>query len=86
MKKEFLREGANAYKIELDEVHKVKGLTHIELDLIEKLNPESVKVLLKRSDKVPHQSDRYYNFLIQNGDPIEFDENDEDPITYMEAI
>ena len=32
LKKEFLSEGANTYKIELDEVHKVEGPTHIELD------------------------------------------------------
>ena len=32
LKKEFLGEGANACKIELDEVHEVEGPTHIEFD------------------------------------------------------
>ena len=32
LQKEFLGEGANAYKIKLDEVHEVGGLTHTELD------------------------------------------------------
>ena len=35
---------------------------------------------------VPHQPDRYYGFLIQDGDPVELDENNEDSITYMDAI
>ena len=37
-------------------------------------------------DRVPHQLDRYYNFLIRNGDFIELDENNEDPITYIDAM
>ena len=41
---------------------------------------------MRRSDRVLRQSDRYYDFLIQDDDPIEFDENDEDLITYMEAM
>ena len=64
----------------------MKGLTHTELDLIRKSIPVSVEVPLRRSDRVPHQSDRYYGFLIQDDDPIEFDKNDKDLITYMEAI
>ena len=47
---------------------------------------EPVEALLKRFDRVPHQSDRYYDFLIRNDNLIELDENDEDPITYMEAM
>ena len=86
MENEFLGEGANACKIELDEVHEVEGPTHTELSLIGELNLEPVKALLRRSGRVPCQSDRYYDFLIQDGDPIELDENDEDPITYMEAM
>ena len=54
--------------------------------LIEKSNLEPVEAPLRRSDRVPRQPIRYYNFLIRDGDPIEVDENDEDPITYMEAI
>ena len=34
LKKKFLREEANAYKIKLGEVQKVKGSIHTELDLI----------------------------------------------------
>ena len=30
--------------------------------------------------------DRYYGFLIWDGDLIKLDENDEDPITYMDAM
>ena len=41
---------------------------------------------LRRSSRVPHQPDKYYDFLIQDGDPIALNENDEDPITYMEAM
>ena len=59
LKKEFLKEGANACKIKLNEVQKVKGPTHTELDLIEKSNLKSVEVPLRRSSRVPHQSDRY---------------------------
>ena len=36
--------------------------------------------LLKRSDRVSYPSDRYYNFLVRDGDPIELDENNEDQI------
>ena len=85
-KKKFLSEGANTCKIELDEIHEVKGLTHIELDLIGESNLKPVEAPLKRSDRVPHQSDRYYSFFIRDGDLIELDENDENPITYMEAM
>ena len=45
-----------------------------------------VEAPLKRFDRVSHQPDIYYNFLIQVEDPIELNENNEDPITYMEAI
>ena len=68
LKNEFLREGANGYKIELDEVQEVKELTHIELNLIEESNPKPVKAPLKRSDRVPNQPDRYYGFLIRDDD------------------
>ena len=45
-----------------------------------------VQASLRRSSRVPRQPDRYYGFLIRDDDPIELDENDEDPITYMDAI
>ena len=86
MEKKFLGEGANACKIELDEVQKVEGLTHTELNLIEESNLEPIEASLRRFDRVPHQLDKYYDFLVKNDDTIKLDENDEDPITYMEAM
>ena len=85
-KKKFLGEKTNASKIELSEVHEVEEPAHTKSDSIGESNPEPVEVLLKRSDRVLHQPDRYYGFLIQNSVPIELDEHDEDPITYMEAM
>ena len=86
LEKKFLGEETNAYKIELDEVHKVEELTHTELYLIRESNSEPLEAPLRRSDKVLHQPDRYYDFLVQNDDPIKLDENDEDSITYMDAM
>ena len=45
-----------------------------------------VEAPLRRSDRVSHQSNRYYGFLIQDGDPVELDESNEDPITYIDAM
>ena len=84
MKKKCLGEGSNACKIKLDEVHEVEGPMHTKLDLIRESNLEPVEVPLRRFDRVPHQAN--YNFLIRDDDPIELDENDEDPITCMEAM
>ena len=42
LEKEFFGEGANTYKIELNEVYKVKGLTHTKLDLISESNLKSI--------------------------------------------
>ena len=64
MEKEFLGEGANACKIELDEVHEVEGLTHTELELLGETNSEPIEPPLRRSGRVPCQSDRYYDFLV----------------------
>ena len=86
LEKEFLKERTNITKIERNEFYEVEIPTHIESDLIEDSNSEPVEVPLRRSDRVPHQSDRYYNFLMQDGDLIELDENDEDLITYIEAM
>ena len=41
---------------------------------------------LRRSDRVSCQSDRCLGFLIPDGDPVKLNENDKDPITYMDAI
>ena len=61
---EFHDEGTNACKIKLDEVHKVEGPTHTELDSIGESNLEPLEAPLRKSDRVPHQSDRYYDFLV----------------------
>ena len=90
LKKEFLGEGTNTSKIELDEVWSVKELTQssksIKSDLIRSNLKSIVETSLRRSDRVPHQLDRYYDFLIQDGDPVELDENNENLITHMDAI
>ena len=62
LKKKFLGEGANACKIKLDEVHEMEGLTHTELGSIGESNLEPVEAPLRRSGRVPRQSDRYYGF------------------------
>ena len=89
LEKEFLGEGIVASKVELKEVRQVKKSTQIaepEPDLV-RLDPKPiVPAPLRRSGRVPCQSDRYYGFLVQDGDPIELDENDEDPITYMDVM
>ena len=89
LKKEFLDEGTVASKVELDEVRQVKKLTQVaepESDLIRSDLEFIVQAPLRRSGRVPRQPDRYYDFLVRNDDPIELDENDEDLITYMDAI
>ena len=90
LKKEFLGDGTNTSKIELDEIRSIEELTQsskpIELDLIRSNLKPIVKISLRRSSRVLYQPDIYYSFLIQDGDPIEFDENNKDPITYMDAI
>ena len=91
LKKKFLKEGIDATNIELDEVWQIKELTqssgHTKLDLIRESNLESVvEIPLSRSDRIPHQSNKYYSFLFRNGDPVELDENDKDSITYMDGM
>ena len=90
LKKKFLDEGTNASKIELDEVRSVEESTQsskpIESDLIRSNLKPIVETSLRRSDRVPHQPDRYYDFLFRDGDPIKLDENNKDPITYIDAM
>ena len=84
LEKEFLGEGTVASKVELDEVQQVEGPTPIaepESDMIRSDLEPNVPAPLRRSDRVPHQLDRYYGFLVRDGDPIKLDENNEDPIT-----
>ena len=77
LKKKFLGEGTNASKIELDEVRSVEEPTQsskpIESDLIRSNLEHIVEIFLRRSDRVPCQSDRYYDFLVWDGDPVELD-------------
>ena len=84
LEKEFLGKGTVALKVELNEVQQVENLTSsnqpIEEELIRSETP------LRRSGRVTHHPDRYLGFLVRNGDPVELDENDEDPITYMDAM
>ena len=64
LKKIFFRERTNASKIKLDKVHEVEESAYTESNLIEKSNSESVEASLRRSDRVPHQLDRYNDFLV----------------------
>ena len=75
--KKFFGEGTVASKIELDEVQQIEGPTPIaesESDLIRSNPKPNVPAPLRRSGRVPHQPDRYYSFLVRDGDPIELDE------------
>ena len=90
LEKKFLGEGTNASKIELDEVRSIEEPTQssrpIESDLI-RSNPEPiVEISLRRSGRVSHQPDRYYSFLVREENPVELDENSEDPITYTDTM
>ena len=89
LEKEFLGEGTIAAKIELSEVQQVEEPTHLKDDIepiVIRSHPKPTQEPLRRSGRVPHQPDRYYDFLVRDGDPIELNENNEDPITYMEAM
>ena len=74
LEKEFLSEGTVASKVELDEVQQVENLTRqiepIELELIRSAQEPSSSAPPRRSGRVPHQPDRYYGFLIRDGDPV----------------
>ena len=61
-------------------------MTEPESNLIRSNLKPNVEPSLRRSGRIPHQSDRYYGFLIWNGDPIELDENDEDSVIYMDKM
>ena len=90
LEKKFLGEGTNTSKIELNEVRSVEEQTQsskiIESDLIRSNLKPIVETSLRRFDRVPHQSDRYYDFLIRDDDLIELNENNEDLITYMDTM
>ena len=90
LEKEFFGEETNASKIKLDEVRLIEELIQsskiIESDLIRSNSKPIVETSLRRSDRVPHQSNRYYNFLVWDGDLIELDENNENLITYLDVM
>ena len=56
------------------------------MDLIRLNSKPVVEISLRRFDRVLHQSDRYYDFLIQDGDLVKLDKNNEDLIIYMDTI
>ena len=37
-----------------------------------------IEISLRRFGRVLHQPDKYYDFLIHNGDPVQLNENNED--------
>ena len=89
LEREFLGEGTVASKVELDEVWQVEKPTQVaksEPNLVRSDPEPIVQAPLRRSGRVPRQPYRYYGFLVRDDDPIELDENDEDPITYMDAM
>ena len=49
-------------------------------------NLELVEEPLRRSSRVPHQQNRYFSFLVYDDDHVKLDENDEDLITYIDAL
>ena len=90
LKKKILRKKINTSKVELDEVRSVEEPVQcskpIESYLIRSNLKSIVEISLRRSGRVLRQSDEYYGFLIQDGDSVELDENNEDSITYMDAM
>ena len=87
LEKEFLTEGMKVSKIELGEVQEVERPTQSETPIEPiRSNPKPIEASVRRSDRVSRQPDRYYGFLVRDCDPVELDENNEDPITYMDAM
>ena len=88
LKKEYLI-GSAKVNSELNEVRQGEVPLHSETTIESALigsDPEPIEEPLRRSGRVPRQSDRYFGFLVRDWDPIELDENNEDPITYMDAL
>ena len=89
MKKKFLSEEISASKVELDEVRQVEEptlVTKSKLDLTRSNLEPNIQTLLRQSSRVPCQLDKYLDFLVWNENPIEPDENNEDPVTYLDAM
>ena len=88
LKKKFLI-GSTKANVELNEVQQEEVSLHSKIAIESALigsNPKAVKEPLRRSSRVPCQPDRYFSFLVYDGDPIELDENDENLITYMDGL
>ena len=88
LEKEYLTRSAKA-NVELNEVQQREVPLHSETTIEPTLigsDPEPIEEPLRRSGRVPRQPDREFGFLVHDGDPIELDENDEDLITYMNAL
>ena len=90
LEKKFIEEKTNASKIKLDKIRLVEEPTQssklIESNLIRSNLKPIVETSLRRFGRVLRQPDRYYAFLVWDGDPVELDENNKDPITYMDAM
>ena len=90
LKKKNFEKRTDTTKVELDEVRSIEEPTQTtkptESDLIRSNPKPIIEALLRRSGRVLRQSDRYYDFLVWDGDPVKFDKNNEDPITYMDAM
>ena len=89
LEKKNFREGINASKVEFEKVQQVELIQFsepTESNWTMSNSKHVVEAPLRRSDRVSHQSDRYYDFLIRDGDSIELDENNDDPITYMDIM
>ena len=88
MDKKYLT-GSTKANVELNEVQQGKIPLHSETTIEPALigsNSEPIEKPLRRSGRVPCQSDKYFDFLVHDDDLVELDENDEDPITYMDAL
>ena len=72
LEKEYLAGSAKA-NVELNEVRQEEVPFHSETTIEPTLigsNPEPIEEPLRRSGRVPCQPDRYFNFLVRDGDPI----------------
>ena len=67
-------------------MRKLTQVAEPEPDLVRSNSEPIVDAPLRQSGRVPRQPDRDYGFLVWDGDPIELDENDEEPITYIDAM
>ena len=83
-------EEISASKIELDEVRQVEKLTQssepTKPNLIESNSEPFINAPLRISNRISCPLDRYYDFLIWDGNSIELDENNKNLISYMDAM